>query len=517
MALRIDDPRALYLAAMREDFGLFLRKTYPYIHGGDDLQWNWHLDAIAHQLSRVSAGDVQRMLFMLPPRHLKSFAINVAWVAWRLGRDPTLNFVCVSYSDDLALKPARDCRKIMQSGWYKELFPGTVIARSRSAVHDFETTRGGGRFSTSIKGTITGRGGDVIIIDDPIKPDEAMSETTRNNVNESFPRTVITRLDDKEKGAILCVMQRLHEEDLVGVLLARGGWEQLCLPAIATEDAMIPLTRGRVHMRREGDILHPARESLETLMQLKAILGSSVFSAQYQQQPVPAAGNMAKAEWILQYTMLPRGASGLIVQSWDTASKDGIHNDWSVCVTAHVHRGEIRILHVFRERLDFVRLKSAVIRLAREWNPDVLLVEDAASGTQLINTLRNECPEGVPRPIGRKPEGDKVTRFASICAQIEAGQLLLPEEAPWLADFKAEILGFPNARYDDQADALAQLMIWAARQQRADEPGMPPEVYGPGDDINEGFNGQYDENDPQWRILDEEYGGDPYEWDEDMV
>ena len=144
--------------------------------------------------------------------------------------------------------------------------------------------------------------------------------------------------------------------------------------------------------------------------------------------------------------------------------------------------------------------------------PTVLLVEDAASGTQLINTLRNERPEGVPRPIGRKPEGDKVTRFASICAQIEAGQLLVPEEATWLADFKAEILGFPNARYDDQADALAQLMIWAARQQRVDDVGEAPIVGNPDDDIDEGFSGQYDNDDPQWRILDD---GDPYEWNED--
>lgn len=483
MALRrIDDPGALLTALIRENFGLFLRKTFPSLAGGAALDWNWHLDAIAHQLDRITSGDTTRLLVTMPPRNLKSIAISVAWIAWMLGRDPTLNFVCVSYSGELAAKLARDCRAIMQSSWYRELFPGTIISTSRSAAYDFETTRGGGRLATSITGTLTGRGGDIIIIDDPIKPDEAMSEITRKNVNDWFSTTLASRLDDKENGAIICVMQRLHQYDLAGMLIEQGGWDHLSLPAIATQDAIIPLTRGRVHAQRAGDILHPARESRETLEKLKSSLGSVIFSAQYQQEPVPAAGNMVKTEWLCTYAAIPYGTDGLIVQSWDTASKDGIHNDWSVCVTAHVCRREVRILHVFRERLDFVGLKRSAVRLAREHGANVLLIEDAASGTQLISTLRNELPDGVPFPIARKPDSDKVTRFSAVCPMIEAGQLLLPEDAPWLAEFSVEVLGFPNARHDDQADALAQLMIWAERQQRADEAGEPPETAMPGTD-----------------------------------
>lgn len=468
--IRPEDPQAFLRELERRDFCIFLRGAYRILSGGDTLAWNWHLDAIAYQLGQVRAGKSQRLLVTMPPRNLKSIAISVAWVAWMLGRNPRLKFVCVSYSDELALKLARDCRMVMQSAWYRELFPRTIISSSRMAVHDFETTAGGNRLATSIKGTVTGRGGNYLIIDDPIKPDEAMSETTRTGVNESFSRTLATRLDDKENGSIIVVMQRLHEQDLAGALIEKGHWDHLSLPAIATEDAVIRLPRNRILRRKVGDVLHPERESLKTLEQLRLSLGSAVFSAQYQQQPVPAAGNMAKADWLRRYDRLFLPPGGRIVQSWDTASKDGIHNDWSVCVTAYVYRREIRILDVWRARVEFVDLKRNVIRLAREHGAQVLLIEDAASGTQLIQTLRNEQPSGVPMPIGRKPEGDKATRFAAICPMIEAGQLMLPDEAPWLADFKSEVLGFPNARHDDQADALAQLMIWAGRQQRFESP-----------------------------------------------
>lgn len=179
-----DDPQALIRALQRRDFGSFLIRAVPWINGGADLQFNWHLDAIAYQLERVAAGDCRRLLVTMPPRSLKSITASVAWVAWMLGRDPTLNFVCVSYSGELAAKLARDCRSIISSAWYRELFPGSVISDKRSATHDFEMTAGGGRLATSITGTLTGRGGDLIIIDDPIKPDEAMSETTRNAVND---------------------------------------------------------------------------------------------------------------------------------------------------------------------------------------------------------------------------------------------------------------------------------------------------------------------------------------------
>jgi predicted phage terminase large subunit-like protein len=463
---RISDPHAFLDELARRDFVSFLIRAFPYINGGADLDPNWHLDAIACQLERVARGDCRRLLVTLPPRNLKSITISVAWVAWRLGRDPSLNFVCVSYSKDLSEKHARDCRAIIQSSWYRRLFPCTIIA-SRSAVADFETTRGGGRLATSISGTLTGRGGDIIIIDDPIKPDEAMSETTRNSVNEWFHTTLASRLNDKKRGAIILVMQRLHQYDLAGLLIESGEWDELSLPAIATDDETIRLTRGREYNRRAGEALHPTRDPIEVLMRIKQSVGSVIFAAQYQQQPVPAEGNMIRAEWLKSYTEpLDRSGGGQIVQSWDTASKEGLFNDWSVCITAWVHRRQVSIIDVWRRKVEFPELKKAAIANARAYSARALLIEDQASGTQLIQSLRNDEPQGVPRPIARKPEADKRSRLAGVSAMIEAGQVLLPPDAPWLAEFKQELLAFPSCRHDDQVDALSQLLIWIHLQQR---------------------------------------------------
>ena len=457
------DPHAVLQTLLRNDFRAFLRKAFPSIRGGAALAWNWHLDAIAYQLSRIEYGRNRHLLVTMPPRNLKSITISVAWVAWMLGRDPRHNFVCVSYSNDLSAKLARDCLTLMQTSWYRELFPATVLSSRRTATSDFETTTGGGRLATSITGTLTGRGGDIVVIDDPIKPDEAHSEVSRNNANEWFRSTLSSRLDDKGAGALIVVMQRLHQFDLAGMLIESGGWHQLSLPAIAIENESVPLCGGRRHERRADEVLHPEREPREVLEIQRAMMGSVNFDAQYQQQPVPADGNIIKAEWLKSYPPnFDRSQHpGHVVQSWDTASKDGALNDYSVCITSVVWKGTVWILDVFRARLKFPDLKRHAVQLARSYGATTILIEDAASGTQLIQSLRAEKPAGVVLPVARRPDGDKISRMAGVSGQVAAGQLLLPTDASWLAGFKAEILGFPNVRYDDQADALTQLMGWA--------------------------------------------------------
>ncbi len=222
---KLDNPQRYMDELCRHDFTVFLERAFPEVHGGANISWNWHLDAIAYQLNRVQKGELLRLLVNLPPRNLKSFAISVAWIAWMLGQDPSLKFICVSYSSELAGKLARMCLSLMQSSWYLRIFPKTIISAKRTASHDFETTAGGERLATSITGTLTGRGGSIIIIDDPIKPDEAMSDTVRNKVNDWYRTTLSSRLDDKENGALICVMQRLHAFDLPGLIIQDGGWE----------------------------------------------------------------------------------------------------------------------------------------------------------------------------------------------------------------------------------------------------------------------------------------------------
>ncbi len=502
------DPAAFLRALRRQDFIAFLQKAWPHVTAGELIDWNWHLDAIAYELSRVHSGDSKRLIVNLPPRNGKSKLISVIWVAYMLGINPSLNFVCVSYSGELSGKLARDCLSIMQASWYKELFPKTVISKRRSASLDFETSRGGGRLATSITGTLTGRGGDIIILDDVIKPDEANSETTRNNVNEWFRSTLASRLNDKSSGAILCVMQRLHEFDLCGMLLEAGGWNHLSLPAIAPEATNIKLTLGLIYHREEGEILHPARENQAVLDELKASMGLGAFAAQYQQEPSPADGILFQADWFKEYgSDFDRSGYGDIIQSWDTAIKTGDGHDYSVCIKAILRGSDIFIIDVWRGKLEFPDLLRKCIELAQLHRTDTLMIEDKASGQQLIQALRMADERGVPRPLARTPDTDKITRAAGITSIVEAGQVFLPQEASWLSDFRSELLSFPNGKHDDQVDAFSQLLGWIRRQFTYLEPlGSPPEVPGithPWTDYEEG-----DDDDPHlMNLLDE---GDVY-------
>jgi len=459
-------------AAIRKDFVSFIHKAFETLCQGTPFHSNWHLEAIAQALEPAEKGIGARLIVNVPPRSLKSISISVAWVAWRLGHDPSLSFLCVSYSAELSNKHARDCRTLMQTGWYRRLFPNTVL--TRLAEHDFETTARGGRISTSVGGTLTGRGGDIIIIDDPIKPDDAATETARRTVIDWFTTTLASRLDDKVRGSIILVMQRVHEDDLTGHLLDAGGWTHLNMPAIAEIDEDIPIGRGRVHKRRTGDVLHPARESRQILDGLKATMGSSVFSAQYQQAPVPAQGNLIERIWLQYVAMPPQRALGdRIVQSWDCASKDGALNDYSVCITVLIRGRSIYVLDVYRAKLKFPDLVKAANRLAERYGADTILIEDAASGTQLIQTLKAANKPNIPRPIARRPEGDKVSRMSGASHRIEAGDLILAENAPWLADFERELLSFPSGRHDDQVDALAQLLIYEKKRPTRTTPHGP--------------------------------------------
>ena len=463
------DPQSILDAVLRTDFLSFLQKAFPTVSGGDQLHLSWHHSALDWEMERIKSGKNTRLIVTLPPRNLKSIMISVAWPAFLLGHDPTLKLVCVSYSQDLARKHANDCRAIMQSDWYQRLFPRTRLQRGNTGEMDFKTTLGGNRMATSVGGTLLGRGGKIFIIDDPIKSDDAMSETVRKSVLHWYSNTLVSRLDDKDHGAIVLVMQRLHEEDLAGHLLEAGGWTHLCLPAIAQEDMSIQIGPGCHHRFCAGTALHPERESVERLKELKSIMGSATFAAQYQQDPVPAEGLHIKRDWLRYYPVTPEERQGdRIVQSWDTASKDGVFSDYSVCVTAMIRRREIYILDVYRAKLQFPDLKRRVVEMAIKWQAHALLIEDAASGQQLIQVLRREAPRGVRRPIARKPEGDKITRFSAQSHRIEAGELLLPEAAPWLAELERELLGFPNLKNDDQVDALSQLLAWdTARQCRS--------------------------------------------------
>lgn len=416
---------------------------------------NWHIRAIAHRLEGVTEGSVKRLIITQPPRSLKSICTSVAYVAWRLGQDPSLRFICVSYSQDLADKLAEQFRSVVSRTWYRELFPGMRI--KRDTAHELTTTRGGGRYATSTGGTLTGRGADLIIIDDPMKAADALSEIERRKTIDWFRNTLITRLNDKKAGAIILVMQRLHEEDLAGHLYEDGGWDCLDLPAIAIDREEIPIGPQKTHVRLVGDILHPEREGPEQLEQMKRSLGSLAFSAQYQQRPTPLEGNLVKRDWFRTYDTPPSGQSARIVQSWDVAGSTGEDRDYSVCTTWAVQNKNFYLLDVWRGRLEIPQLKRKIIALQRHHQAGRVLIEKAGLGLGLCQDLRDDTSVSF-NPITVKPVGDKLTRFEAQTSKIEAGQVLIPKEAPWLATFLNEILAFPNGRHDDQVDSVSQFL-----------------------------------------------------------
>jgi hypothetical protein len=259
-------------AFLRNDFVAFVERSFYQLNANTEYHHNWHIEAIAEALEECRSGSSRRLIINVPPRSLKSHMTSIAFVAWLLGHDPSAQIISASYAQDLADKLAGDCRSVMMATWFRDLFPGTRLAGARQSVHDFSTTNRGFRLATSVGGVLTGRGADYIIIDDPLKPEEALSETQRQTVNSWFDHTLISRLNNKREGRIILIMQRLHEDDLVGHVMKQGGWHLLKFPAIAEENESHSVRTPygqKLVTRTRGGALQPAREPLEVLAEIR--------------------------------------------------------------------------------------------------------------------------------------------------------------------------------------------------------------------------------------------------------
>jgi predicted phage terminase large subunit-like protein len=467
------EQQELLAAILRIDFPTFLQKVFTTLSPGQTYVPGWHIDAIACRLERVRLGEIRRLIINMPPRSLKSIAGSVAFPAFALSHNPSRRIICVSYSGDLAKKHSNDFRAVIDSPWYRAAFPATRIGPFKDSETEIEFTARGFRLATSVGGTLTGRGGDIIVIDDPLKPDDALSETKRSAANHWFTNTLLSRLDDKRTGAIVVVMQRVHIDDLTGFLLGQSKeWDVLSLPAIADVDEVIPVWGGRTYHRKSGEALSPEREPIDVLDALKLQIGSDAFYAQYQQMPVPAGGAMIKRHWVRRYSAPPHREIVLqIIQSWDTAMKGGPANDYSVCTTwAQTCDCKMYLLDVWRGRVDYPTLKDMVLALQGEWRPSTILIEETGTAIGLIDELEYQC-YGV---VGIKPDRDKIARMAIASAKFEAGNVYLPESAPWLADLEAELFAFPGSHHDDQCDSISQ----ALNDERAESLATYLKAYG---------------------------------------
>lgn len=469
---------------LRRDFMSFNERAFYTLNPATRLHNSVHVEVLASKLEQCRLGKIKRLIVNIPPRSLKSHTVSVAFVAWLLGHNPAARIVCASYGKDLAEKHARDCRAVMTAPFYRRLFPNTRLSRDKSSINEYKTTQEGFRMSTSVEGPLTGFGGDIVIIDDPQKPSDAMSDTQRKNVNEWYDGSLLMRLDNKVTGCIIIVMQRLHQDDLVGHVLEQEDWEVVSFPAIAeeNEEFLIESPLGnRVHKRSIGDVLDPEREPLAILNLQKRRIGEYAFSSQYQQNPIPVGGAIIKTEWFKHYEPGRRpNRFSCMIQSWDTANKAGELNDYSVCSTWGVYDLHYFLLDVFRQRLNYPDLKRAAHQQYEKWKPDSVVIEDKASGTQLIQDLKAEGLYFV-KPYDPPPATDKQIRLHAQSAEFESGRVLLPQTAPWLDIYIRELITFPGSKYDDQVDSTTQaldylkqnrdLEIWAKLGRRSSRYG----------------------------------------------
>lgn len=461
--MKITDARVAE-ALLRNDFLSFVQAVFAELNPRRPFYLNWSHEAICTYIGIVALERVhQRLIVNLPPRSAKSTIASVALPAFLLGRDPTLRVIVVCYNQELAAFFGRQTRQVMQSPWYRALFPSTRLP-TRAAEGMFYTTAGGYRMATSTNGTLTGRGGDVIIVDDPLKGPDAYSEAAREKCLDWTTNTLFTRLDDKSRGGIILVQQRQHEDDLSGFMLRSHEWLHLNLPAIAVKDERILIAKKpvrRFHDRRIGDLLDPIREPHEVLERQRRDMTEFEFAAQYQQDPLPAEGNVIKVAWFGKYDDVPD--DGETVFSIDTAYKTGARNDWSVITVWRIHANRYYLLNVWRQRVEYPVLKQMAVEMARELRPDAILIEDKGSGTGLIQDLQ-AGDEGLPVIPYDPGTYDKETRLHLQSLKIEGGLVLLPPAAPWLDEFLNEVRRFPTGAHDDQIDTMAQLLAWKSER-----------------------------------------------------
>jgi len=453
----IPESRAIAIATglYRNSFPAFVRRVFHTVSPSHKYVHGWHIDAICEYLNACENGQISNLVINIPPRCMKTITVSVAWSAWLLGHNPSRQIIGASYSQNLALKDNINVRMILESDWYRDCFPDIEIASDQNEKRKFTTTGRGHRIATSVGGTLTGEGGDFLILDDPLKPDEALSDTMRNKTNDWIDTVFMTRKNDPKTGVGVLVMQRLHEEDASGHLIERG-WQSLNLPAEFVRRTVVAINNKRWEASK-GDLLMPERLGRDELRQIHIDVGGYGYAAQYLQNPAPVGGGLIKKNWMRYYPERPL-AFNKIIHSWDTASKEGVLNDYSVCTVWGVKSDGYYLLDVICQRMEFPDLKRKVQEMAERDKPDWILIEDKASGQALLQELRQSSMLPLIPII---PKSDKVTRLSMVSVEFETGNVVLPEYSHWLDDYVNQLMLFPNAKHDDMVDSTSQFLAWA--------------------------------------------------------
>lgn len=490
-----DQVRASILADSLRDF---MRAAWPLVEQRE-FQSNWHIDAIAEHLEAVSRRDIKRLIINIPPRTMKSLSVGVFWPTWEWLTRPFTQFMFASYAQRLTTRDSLKCRRLIESiGGRRE--GGTILERHgyqgllRLLAQDwqltedqreklkFENTDFGYRLATSIGGTGTGEGGDILVVDDPHKADEAESEVERENVLDWFDGTLSTRLNDPSTGAVVLVMQRLHEKDATGHMLTQGGWEHLCLPMEYEPDH--PYRWPDDPRTEPGELLWPQRYPRPEVDQLKTQLGGYRSAGQLQQRPAPAEGFMFKRQdfryWSTadgrigdRYFVLHDDSETVrrfdtgycpVFQTADIAASDKTTADFTVVATwALTPESDLILLDVDRQHFETMQVKQFLARCNVKWNGCPQYVESFGAGRVPLRQMRDDgyAARGLKREEGTSM--DKIARAMTAIARYEAHKIFHPIHPEFdLAAYETELTTFPNGAHDDQVDAVS----YAARLAR---------------------------------------------------
>jgi len=447
----------------------FIRGAWPILEPGKVLIWNWHIDLICEHLQLVTSGVTRQLILNIPPRYMKSLLVSVFWPAWEWTQFPTLRYLFCSHEETLATDFSIARRDIMRSAWYRERWGSRIILKAdRNMTREFENTVRGKMIATSTGGRGTGKGGDRVVIDDLINPRKAESDAERESGLRFYSRTLSTRLDDKKRGAIVIIEQRLHKRDLTALALSEGpGWTHIKIPAEnATKKPLrfeFPIS-GRVHEMQPGDLCWPERDGPEELANVKIRLGSRGFSAQCLQEPTTEEGTLLKRHFWKFYTQLPgetdpkTGKRVLkswddMLQSWDCTFKKTESTDFVVGQVWGRMGADRYLLDQVRARMGIVETMAAIVSMTGKWpRASRKLIEEKANGAAVIELLKKKVPGLTPI----NPRDDKVARARAVEPIQESGNIYLPfpDIAPWvngLIDECAEL-----GEHDDQLDALTQ-------------------------------------------------------------
>ncbi len=438
------------------DLREFVREAWAVLEPAKRYVDNWHVDYICEHLTAVDQGQIRRLVVNIPPRMMKSILVSVLWPVWSWTERPWTRWVFASYAAALSVKHSVDRRDVINSEWYKHRWGSLYeLADDQNLKTEFKNTERGFMIATSVGGTITGKGGDRIVIDDLLNPMEAESKAAREAANKFYANTLTTRLDDPKTGAIVVVMQRLHKEDLTGLVLREGGWTHLSIPAKAehSHSLVFPLS-GRVVERPAGHMMFADRYGDREWEGQRRAMGTRSHDAQVQQSPTSEVGDILKKHWWRFYDDVPDGFD-LVLQSWDLAFGDSDGGSFVVGQVWGLRGSRKYLLDQFRDHVDYPGTKRAIESMTARWPmANMKLVENKANGPAILSDLGQTIPGMIPV----SPMGDKVQRASAIAPTVEAGDVYLPspERAPWVTAFIDECGEFPNGSNDDQVDTASQ-------------------------------------------------------------